>query len=195
MYEIDNVLVSDAIAKVNFVCDLKRCKGWCCVDGDAGAPLEPDEIEILKKEIDQIKPFLTTKGQQAIEAQGVYVEDTDGDDVTPLVEGKECAYTIFLEDGTASCGIEKAYQQGRTSLWKPISCHLYPIRLGKLRSGQETVNYHEWNICTPACTLGQQLQVPIYKFVKDALIRRYGTEWYEMLSAAIDQIRPWEDDD
>lgn len=183
MYDINNVLVSDAIVEAQFVCDLKRCKGACCVAGDAGAPLEAEEIDILKKEKDEIFPYLTEKGKIVIEEQGVAIEDSDGDDVTPLVNGKECAYTVFDENGIASCGIEKAYEDGAIQFRKPLSCHLYPIRIGKLRSGQETVNYHEWKICTPACTLGQQLQVPIYKFVKDALIRKYGKEWYDMLVA------------
>lgn len=185
MYEIDNVLVSDAIVEEQFVCDLKRCKGACCVEGDAGAPLEADEIDILQKEKEKIFPYLTGKGKAAIKKQGVAVEDSDGDDVTPLVDGKECAYTIFDEKGVTSCGIEKAFEEGATNFRKPVSCHLYPIRIGKLRSGQDSVNYHEWKICTPACTLGQQLQVPVYKFVKDALIRKYGEDWFSMLDAAV----------
>lgn len=183
MYDINNVLVSDAIVEEQFVCDLKRCKGACCVEGDAGAPLETGEIDILKKEKEKILPYLTDKGKAAIEKQGVAVEDLDGDDVTPLINGKECAYTVFDENGVASCGIEKAFGDGATHFRKPVSCHLYPIRIGKLRSGQETVNYHEWKICTPACTLGQQLQIPVYEFVKDALIRKYGEDWYHMLDA------------
>ncbi|MDZ7774267.1 MAG: DUF3109 family protein [Bacteroidales bacterium] len=113
------------------------------------------------------------------------MEDYDGDDVTPLVKGKECAYAVFDANGVATCGIEKAYEAGATGFRKPLSCHLYPVRIGKLRSGQESVNYHEWKICTPACTLGIQLQVPVYKFLKESLIRKYGQEWYGMLDEAV----------
>lgn len=185
MYDINNILVSDAIVQEHFVCDLKSCRGACCLEGDAGAPVEEDEINILQREIDKILPYLTEKGKAAVEKQGVAVEDSDGDDVTPLVEGKECAYTVFDTSGIASCGIERAYEAGATAFRKPISCHLYPVRIGKLRSGQLTANYHKWKICNPACTLGRELQVPIYKFVKDALIRKFGREWYEMLDTAV----------
>ena len=187
MYDIHNILVSDAITQEQFVCDLERCKGACCVEGDAGAPVEPDEIDILEKERENILPYLTEKGKDAIERQGVVVEDSDGDDVTPLVNGKECAYTVFNDQGVASCGIEKAYEAGATTFRKPVSCHLYPVRIGKLRSGQLTANYHKWKICDPACTLGKKLQVPIYKFVQDALIRKFGHEWYTMLDTAVKQ--------
>lgn len=187
MYDINNILVSDAIVQSEFVCDLKRCKGACCVEGDAGAPVEADEINILQSEKENILPYLTQNGKAAVEKQGVAVEDSDGDDVTPLVNGKECAYTVFDSEGIASCGIERAYEAGATYFRKPISCHLYPVRIGKLTSGQLTANYHKWKICDPACELGRKLQVPIYKFVKDALIRKFGQEWYEMLDAAVNR--------
>ncbi|MFW5974697.1 MAG: DUF3109 family protein [Bacteroidota bacterium] len=187
MYDINHILVSEAIVQEQFVCDLTRCKGACCVEGDAGAPVEPAEINVLKQEKDKILPYLTAKGRNAIEVQGVAVDDSDGDDVTPLVDDKECAYAIFDAQGIASCGIEKAYEAGATTFRKPISCHLYPVRMDKLRSGQLTANYHKWKICDPACSLGKELKVPTYKFVKEALIRKFGQEWYTMLDTAVKQ--------
>jgi hypothetical protein len=180
MIQIGNVLVSEDIIEEQFACNLAACKGACCVEGDAGAPLEKDEIKKLKKDIPLIKPFLSEKGKKTIEEQGVAVRDADGDMVTPLNNGKECAFTVFDENGVATCGIEKAYEAGATRFRKPISCQLYPIRISTL-ANHEALNYHRWDICSPACALGEQLQVPVYKFLKDALIWRYGETWYQNL--------------
>ncbi|MBT8194887.1 MAG: DUF3109 family protein [Bacteroidia bacterium] len=178
--EIDDTLVSGEVISEAFVCDLQKCKGACCVQGESGAPLEKEELAIIKKNYKKIEPFLNDKGKNAIEKQGHYIKDEDGDWVTPLVaKDKECAYTVF-EDGLAKCGIEKAYEAGEIKFKKPISCHLYPIRTQQLKS-YEAVNYHRWDICSAACKLGSKLSVPVYKFLKDPLIRKYGSAWYKKL--------------
>lgn len=185
MLLIDNILVSEDIADVNFVCDLKKCRGACCVEGDAGAPLEEEEIGELEASVEGIKPYLTESGRKEIDRAGVFDYDSEGDYVTPLVNGRECAFAIFDEDGVASCGIEKAFENGDTELRKPVSCHLYPVRIHQTRY-HEALNYHKWTICDPACKLGEELQVPIYKFVGEALIRKYGEAWYEKLTHEIE---------
>lgn len=181
LISIDNTLVSDEIISEEFVCNISKCKGECCVAGEAGAPLEKDEVTFLEKNYSKIKPFLNKKGIKSIESQGVFVKGLDGDLETPLVEGKECAYTVFSDSGVASCGIEKAYQQGVISFQKPISCHLYPIRVQNYES-MTAVNYHSWSICSDACSLGESLKVPVYVFVKTALIRKFGEKWYSELT-------------
>lgn len=177
---IGHVLVSDDIIERNFVCDLSKCKGACCVEGDAGAPMEEFEIGELEGSIEEIKPLLTEEGAKEIEKTGVFDYDSNGGYVTPLVNGGECAFTIFDKNGIASCGIEKAYDEGRINFRKPVSCHLYPVRISK-NIHHEAMNYHRWSICNPACALGEELRVPVYKFVKEALIRNYGQEWYDEL--------------
>ena len=184
MLAIGDTLVSDEIIEKHFVCDLNACKGACCVKGDYGAPLEEEELKELEKVYPKVKPYLPATGVKAIEKQGLYLRYNTGEWVTPLVKGKECAYTIFETDGTAKCGIEKAYFEAKISFRKPISCHLYPIRLNKHRSGLEAANYDRWSVCRPACKLGDSLKVPIYKFLKDALIRKYGKAWYKKLELA-----------
>jgi len=183
MFIIEDKLVSEEILEKKFVCDLSACKGACCVQGDAGAPLNNDELGILEEEYANIKDFLREEGRQAIAEEGVYTIDSDGDIVTPLINGKECAYTLFEKDGTASCGIEKAWKAGKTSFRKPISCHLYPIRVSN-QTQYEALNYHAWEICKPACSCGESLKVPVYRFLKDSLIRAYGKEWYGFLCEA-----------
>jgi hypothetical protein len=180
MLAVGNVLVSEDVLERQFVCDLNACKGQCCVSGDAGAPLSLDEVSTLEEELEHIKPFLNARGLLALEKEGAFTVDEEGDLVTPLVEGRECAYVVFEPDGTASCGIEKAWKAGKTHFRKPISCHLYPIRVLQL-PGTEALNYHQWEICGAACQCGTALQVPVYRFLKDALIRKFGSEWYEQL--------------
>jgi hypothetical protein len=189
MIHVDGILVSDDIRYTEFVCNLEKCKGACCVEGDFGAPLEDDELEILKKIYPQVKPYLTEAGIQAIEAQGTHVLDDDGDYSTPTIGGRECAYSLYDEKGVLKCGIEQAYYNGKISWKKPISCHLYPIRITKKKS-LEAMNYHKWKICSPACTLGKELKVPLYMFLKDALIRKYGEAWYGKLVELIEQPQP-----
>ncbi len=181
MIAIDETLISEDLLETQFVCDLSKCKGACCVEGDAGAPLEKEEVKMLEKVFEEVKPFLRAEGVLAIEQQGTSVLDLmDNEPVTPLVNGAECAYVIFDEKGTTKCGIEKAWEAGATAFRKPISCHLYPVRIQKYPH-YEAVNYHKWQICAPACDLGKSLQVPVYKFLKDALITKYGPEWYNQL--------------
>lgn len=181
MIQIDDTLISKEIISEEFVCNISRCKGQCCVSGSAGAPLEKDEIKILEKLYSKISPFLSTKGRIAIQEQGNYVIGADGDLETPLIENKECAYTVFDKNGNAQCGIEKAYNRGAIDWKKPISCHLYPIRV-KNYPTFTAVNYHEWSVCDSACSLGAELKVPVYKFVKKALIRKFGKKWFKKLS-------------
>ncbi len=187
MLKVDKVLVSDDVTAKKFVCDLERCKGACCVAGDSGAPLEEEELAILDDIYDKVSPYLTAQGRKAIKQYGKYLVDSDGDYVTPLVNGdQECAYTVF-ENGFAKCGIEKAYEAGAVNFHKPISCHLYPIRIEKLKSGVEALNYHKWELCKAACSLGKKLNVPVYQFLKNPLIRKYGKKWFEKLELAVKQ--------
>ncbi len=188
MFQIGKTIVSEAIIESDFVCNLTACKGACCVKGYAGAPLEEDETIILKELFPKIKPFLRTEGIQAIETQGTAIKGEDEDWETPLINDAECAYVSFDKNNIARCGIEEAYNKGVIDWKKPISCHLYPVRVQKY-SSFEAVNYHEWDICSDACTLGKKLKVPVYKFVKDALIRRFGEDWYEELENAAKELK------
>lgn len=184
MIEIDNTLVHGEVISESFVCNLNKCKGICCVEGDAGAPLDPEESIILDEIYPKIKHLLAEKGIQAIEEQGTSVRDRDGDLTTPCVDGhKECAYVTF-ENGITKCAIEKAYEQGLVNWKKPISCHLYPIRITKYPEF-EVLNYDRWHICHDACTFGRELKVPVYRFLKEPLIRKYGEAWYAALEEAI----------
>lgn len=180
MFQLGKTIVSEEIIENDFVCNLSACKGACCVDGDAGAPLEKEEVAILEKIYPKVKPFLRKKGIEAIESQGTHIKTEDGELETPLIDGEDCAYVIFDEKGVALCGIEEAYNQGEIDWKKPLSCHLYPVRV-KDYSEFSAVNYHKWHICDDACTLGKELQVPVYKFVKEALIRKFGENWYAEL--------------
>lgn len=179
MVLIGNTLVSLDLFERKFLCNLAKCKGKCCVEGVAGAPVEKEEAEILARIIPTIKPYLRLEGWQAIEEQGPVVTDHDGELVTPLVKTEECAYAIF-EDGIAKCAIERAYFEKQVDFRKPISCHLYPIRI-KQMDNLEALNYHEWNICRSAVRYGRQEGMPVYRFVREALIRRYGEDWYSEL--------------
>ncbi len=183
MIAIGNTLVSEDVIEKQFVCDLNACKGACCVKGDYGAPLEEEELAAIDSVYEKVKPYLRKEGIEAIEKQGKYLLYEKKEWVTPLVKGKECAYTVF-EDGTAKCGIEKAYYDGKIDFKKPVSCHLYPIRITKQRNGMDAINYDRWNICNPACKLGKSLQVPVFKFLKDSLVRKYGEDWYKQLELA-----------
>ncbi|MGZ4033437.1 MAG: DUF3109 family protein [Bacteroidia bacterium] len=188
MIAIDNTIVSEHLIEKKFVCDLNACKGECCVAGDAGAPLDADEIAIMEDILDEVKPYLPKDGLKAIEKYGVFViDEDDGEYVTPLVKGKHCAFTMFDENGIAKCAIEKAYYDGKISWKKPISCHLYPVRITKYKD-YDAVNYHKWDVCKPACTCGAKLDVPVYKFLREPLIRKYGEGWYKQLEMA-DKMR------
>ncbi|TMU54894.1 DUF3109 family protein [Flagellimonas algicola] len=180
MFQIGKTIVSEEIIDNDFVCNLTACKGACCVDGEYGAPLEDAETAILAEIFPKVKPYLRPEGIKAIEEQGAFVKGEDGEWETPLVNKSECAYVIFDDKGITKCGIEAAHLDGAVSWKKPISCHLYPVRTREY-SEFTAVNYHRWEICDPACQLGKELKVPIYKFVKDALIRKFGAAWYREL--------------
>ena len=173
-------LISEDLFEKKFVCDLNACKGQCCVAGESGAPLEQQEADLLKELWPKFRSYIPEAGQRSVEEYGTSVIDSDGDLVTPLVEGKkECAFTVF-ENGIALCGIEKAWKAGEIPFRKPISCHLYPIRVAKLKF-HDGLNYHRWPICKPACECGAKLDVPVFRFLKDALVHQYGQEWYDEL--------------
>lgn len=183
MIVIDEVIVSDAVVDEQFVCDLSHCKGGCCVDGDAGAPLTNEELTHLNASFDQIKPYLEKEGLAVIEEQGHYVYDREFGWVTPTIAHKMCAYGYVDGNGIVKCGIERAYNEGKTPWRKPLSCHLFPIRIKPSHDGsREYVNYEpRQDLCKAACSLGKKLKVPVYVFLKDALIRKFGETFYEVL--------------
>lgn len=189
MYVVENQFISDDIAERYFVCDLLRCKGACCQQGDLGAPLEKDEMELLENEYEAIKPFISKAGRGVIEEQGVFILDEEGDFSTPLIaeQENECAYAVKDKNGTWSCGIERAFLAGKTTFRKPISCHLYPIRVSRYGQQQEALNYDRWDICSPACQHGKTLSVPIYQFLEKPLVRKYGQAWYDELVRQIEE--------
>jgi len=184
MIEVEGILVSEDLIKEEFVCNLSACKGACCIEGDSGAPLEKSELLILKEIYKDVKPFMTEKGIQAIEEQGAYVIDEDGDLTTTCVDkNKECAYVTW-EGGITKCAIEKAYEAGKINWQKPISCHLYPIRITNYPEF-DVLHYDRWHICQAACSFGKKLSVPVYSFLKTPLIRKYGEEWYRKLEESV----------
>lgn len=187
MFQLGKTLVSEEIIKNDFVCNLSACKGACCIDGEAGAPVEPEERAIMEKIYPKVKPYLRKEGIEAIEKQGIYITRENGEIETPLIDDADCAYVTFDDKGTALCGIEEAYNAGEIAWKKPVSCHLYPVRIQEY-SSFSAVNYHRWEICDDACSLGAELQVPVYKFVKDALIRKYGEDWYRELEEVASNI-------
>lgn len=177
MFQLGKTIVSEEILEKDFVCNLSACKGACCIAGDAGAPLEESELQLMKDVYPEVKPFLRKEGIEAIEQQGIYTTNEFGEHETPLIDNADCAYVIFDEKNTALCAIEEAYNSGLISWKKPVSCHLYPIRIREY-SEFSGVNYDKWEICDDACSLGKELAVPVYKFVKQALIRKFGEDWY-----------------
>lgn len=183
---IGEVLISDDIIREQFLCNLTACKGACCWEGDLGAPLEPEERYTLEQIFEEIKPFLRPQGLATIKKEGLYTYDEDsGGYATPLIDGGPCAYMNYDEKGVAKCGIEQAYHAGKTDFKKPISCHLYPVRAAvDERVGLQRLNYDRWEICSAACELGKQQQLPVYRFLKEALIRKFGADFYEELDAA-----------
>lgn len=186
MLQIGNAIVSLDVIEKKFICDFVKCKGACCIEGDSGAPLDDDEKAILEEIYPDIKEYLNEQGIAEIEKQGTSVIDSDGDLVTPIINDKECVYTVF-ENGLALCGIEKAFLDGKINYRKPISCSLYPIRIQKYEEF-DAVNYNKWNICAPARELGFKMGIPVYKFLKDPLIRKYGEDWYNELEYAAENL-------
>ena len=179
MIAVDHILVSPELFDKKFVCDLGACKGECCVEGVSGAPLEKEEVAIMEEVLDKVKPFMTEKGIQSVHQNGVYVIDEDRELTTPLVDGGECAF-VYRENGIVKCAFEKAYLKGETQFKKPISCHLYPIRV-TFQKGIEKLEYHKWKICKPACKNGESLNVQVYKFLREPLERKYGPLWFNKL--------------
>jgi hypothetical protein len=177
MVQIDSILISDSVFEKKFSCDLHACKGACCVAGDSGAPLETEECKILDKEYNKIKSYMQPAGCEAVEKQGKYVRDIEFDMTTPLINGKECVYTIFDENGTAFCAVEKAWFDKKIKFRKPISCFLYPIRV-KQFPNVTAVNYDEWAICKSALVKGKSENKSVFQFLKEPLIQKFGKEFY-----------------
>jgi hypothetical protein len=187
MIEIDGKIVSCDIITERFLCDLGSCRGICCVEGNAGAPLETDEARVLAEEYPAYKRFMVAAGVEAVERQGFAVTDSDGDLVTPLVNDAECAFS-YNDGGVTLCAIEKAWAEGLTAFRKPISCHLYPIRVTKFGDGSMGLNYHRWAVCDGARALGRERGVPVFRMLREAIVRRWGSEFFSALEAAEDYL-------
>ncbi len=188
MLQIEDTLVSLDIIESRFLCDLSHCKGMCCVDGDSGAPLEAEEVKALEDAVPAIWDDLSPEAQKILEEKGVAYVDSDGDLVTSIVGGKNCIFTTYTENGTCICAIEKAYRAGKVSFYKPISCHLYPIRITEYPA-YTALNYDRWKVCKAAEILRNKENLPVYRFLKEPLIRKFGPEWYNQL---VKQATEWE---
>ncbi|MCB0579138.1 MAG: DUF3109 family protein [Phaeodactylibacter sp.] len=186
MLMIGDVLISDDIIREQFLCNLNACKGACCWEGDLGAPVAPEERYTLTRIFEAVRPFLRPAGIATIEQEGLWTHDEEsGHYATPLIDGGPCAYMVYDDNGIAKCGLEQAYNAGKTDFRKPISCHLYPIRASvDERAGMQALNYDRWDICSAACERGRQQQLPVYQFLREALIRKFGEDFYEELDAA-----------
>jgi hypothetical protein len=188
MIIIDDTLISEEILDNKFVCDLAACKGACCEEGDIGAPLEIEEIDAIEANLKGIRPFMSAAGLQLLDAEGFYEAAPGEELVTTTINGKACVFAIQDESQTWKCAIELAHKAGKSDFLKPISCHLYPIRIEKLKN-YEGLNYDRWDICTPACACGDRLEVPVYKFLKGPLIRKYGADWFDALEAVAAELK------
>ena len=186
MFQIGDAIVALDVLEESFLCDLSACRGECCVEGDAGAPLEEQEVKIINDIIPVVWDDLSSEARDVIERQGGYYKDYDGEMVTSIVNGKDCVFTYYDEQGICKCAIEKAYRENRTTFYKPISCHLYPIRLSRYRDFV-AVNYHRWSVCKAAVLLGEKENLRIYQFLKEPLIRRFGKEWYKDLCTVAEE--------
>ena len=188
MVQIDDVVVSLDVFREKFICNLDACKGQCCIEGDAGAPLEEEEVAELEKVLPVIWDQLSPQAREIIDRQGVCYTDQDGDLVTSIVNGKDCVFTCYDEKGCCYCAIEKAYRDGKVDFYKPVSCHLYPIRVCNY-GPYKAVNYHRWDVCKAAVILGQKENVPVYKFLKEPLIRKFGEAWYNEMESVAEELR------
>jgi hypothetical protein len=184
MLIVGQAIFTDDIFEKHFVCDLLKCKGACCVEGDLGAPLEESEIGEIEANLEQILPYLSAEGIEVIEKEGFYLKDWEGDLSTTTIQNRECAFAVYDEHRILHCGIEKAWKDGKSSFQKPISCHLYPLRVSKYGE-YEAFNYHQWKVCAPACDKGETLQMPVYQFLKNALVRKFGEDWYSQLEKQV----------
>ncbi len=180
LIEVENHIISTQLFDKKFACDLNACKGACCIEGNSGAPITLAEIDILEEELEGIKPFMRKEGIDVVHQQGVFYMDEENEAVTSLVNGKECAFVFFDEKGITKCAIEAAHQAGKTKLLKPISCHLYPIRVMQYE-GKKALMFNEWEICAPACACGEALDLPVYQFLKKPIIRAFGSAFFEVL--------------
>lgn len=191
LVEIDNKVISTEIFDRKFVCDLSACKGACCVEGDAGAPLTMEEVDIMEENLELYKPYMRPEGIAEVEKSGVFYMDQDKEPVSALINGGECAFVYFDENKIAKCAIEKAHIEGKTDWKKPLSCHLYPIRVKEFET-LTAINYSEWHICEPACSCGDKLDVPVYRFLKEPLIRAYGEEFFKELEKVDEELKKQE---
>lgn len=189
MIQIEDTIISTDIFDKCFCCDLNACKGICCIEGDAGAPLEDEEVEKIKEILPIVWDRLSDDSKEVINSQDFHYKDIDGDTVTSIVNGGKCVFTSIEEDGTCKCALEKAFLAGETDFKKPISCHLYPIRLTQHKSGETSLSVHRWNICHCAFMNGENIKLPIYKFLKEPLVRRFGNDWYEQVCIAAEEIK------
>lgn len=196
--EVGNTLISTDIFTEKFCCDLEKCKGKCCIEGDAGAPVTTDEIMEIEDALDKVWPLLSAQAQAVIDRQGISYIDREGDLVTSIVGGKDCVFTCYddlrlSEDVTVKdcclCSFERIYREGRNQWCKPISCALYPIRVKKLSSGKLALNYNRWDVCREAVVLGKKIDMPVYKFLRDPLIRHFGEEWYAEVESLASELR------
>lgn len=188
MIQIDDVVVSLDVLREKFLCDLSACKGECCIEGDAGAPVEPDEVEKLEAALPAIWDDLSPEARAVIDRQGVVYIDCEGDLVTSIVNDKDCVFTCYDDRGCCCCALEKAFRAGRTRFYKPVSCHLYPVRVSRYGS-YRAVNYHRWDVCKAAVLLGSKENVPVYKFLREPLIRKFGEAWYRELELAAEELK------
>lgn len=187
MVQIGDIIVSLDVFREKFMCDLQVCKGICCVEGDAGAPVEAEEVEKLKETLPAIWNELSPEARTVIEKQGIVYTDRDGDLVTSIVNGKDCVFTCYDEKGCCCCTIERAFRNGLCSFYKPISCHLYPIRVSNC-GPYKALNYNRWDVCKSAVQLGEKENLPVYKFLKEPLIRKFGKEWYEEMELVAKEL-------
>lgn len=183
LIEIEGRIVVTDILSECFACDLSQCHGICCVEGNAGAPLEEQELELLEAEYENFREYMTPEGRASVAEQGFFVVDEEGDYTTPLIGDADCAY-VLREHGVTLCAVEKAYREGKTTFKKPISCHLYPIRVTQFSDGTEGLNYHRWSVCAPARACGSKSGIRVYESLKEPIIRRFGAPFYEAMEHA-----------
>lgn len=186
MLQIKDTLVSLDLIEQYFKCDLSKCLGQCCVDGDAGAPLSMEEAAEIEEVLPEIEDELLPGARRVIDEQGICYVDSEGDLVTSIVDGRDCVFTTYAPGGVCLCLLEKAYREGRIPQCKPSSCHLYPVRLKKI-GDMTALNFHHWKVCRPALALGRREKVRAYKFLKEPLIRRFGAEWYSELEKTAEE--------
>lgn len=189
MVEIGRAILSDDIFETHFCCDITKCKGACCIEGDSGAPLTDEEAILIEQEYDAFSDLLPEKHKREVEKQGHSLIDYDGDLVTPLVDDRQCVYSYYNKQGILKCAIEKAYFDGKTKFRKPISCHLFPIRITEYKRF-DALNYQELDICKPGRQCGAAEKLPLFKYLKEPLIRKYGEAWYKEVEIAAEQLFP-----